>query len=686
MKRSACLALIVVANHLVLLGGIQPVVSAMAAPPAIGTDTPSRPAVQPITIGLKTRHSAIALAGTELGKYLGLMAGNSRAATVAAGPGTTAAQIELGLFGDFGVAVDGVTDPALDDAIYIDVRNSKGIVAGSNPRSVLFAVYRFLEASGCRWIRPGPDGDYVPSRRIDNLAVQLKDKAVYRFRGNSNGGSYSIDYILSKIEWGPKVGLNTFFNEFLIRRMSYANWYSRKYPSHRAPEPRTDTEIRAYHELLNREVKRRGLLLHAGGHGWNARFFGNPEVECDHEGHLEVPEDQTEYLALVGGERVKRGPTTTELCYGRAEVRQRLVQLVADYAEAHPEVDYLHFWLDDRMNDTCECELCRHKRVGDFYVMILNGIDRELSRRNIPTRIVFLIYQDLLWPPEAERLLNQGRFALMFAPISRLYDAPYEMPAEDLVLPPYQLNKNTSPHNIGQNVGFLRAWQRIFQGSGFVYDYHMVWYHYYDQGYYGLMDVLAEDIRRLPRLNLQGFVSCQTQKAFYPHGFPLYAHARLLWNPRNQVDSLAQDYFEGAFGKEGALALQHMKTLSDLFSPKYFYGKQRTREAIRPDDAEGQAVRKKLTLVDDAVQKFRPIIERNLPIGDPVHRLSWKYLSVHSGMAVLMADALRARVEGKPKDEVARWEAVRQYVVEHEDATESAFDLFRFQNTFPGLR
>ncbi|MBM3861287.1 MAG: DUF4838 domain-containing protein [Verrucomicrobia bacterium] len=634
-----------------------------------------------ITIGLKTRHPAIVFAGDELAKYLGLMAGDPGAAVVVT---ESSPKIALGLLSDFGVKVDGVADPALDDAIYIDVRNSKGVIAGSNPRSVLFAVYRFLESCGCRWIRPGPDGDYVPSRPVNKLSVQLKDKAANRFRGNMNAGTYSIDYILSKIEWNAKVGLNTFFNEFLIPKKNYVNWYSRKYPSQKAPEPRSDAEILAYHELLNREVKRRGMFLQAGGHGFNARFLGNPEIECDHEGTIVIPDEKLEFLALVNGERLKgRSPTTSELCYSRPDVQQGLARIVADYAEKRPEVDCLHFWFDDRSNNTCECERCRDKKPSEFFVQILNGIDRELTRRGLPTRIAFLIYQDLRWAPDVERFANPDRFVLMFAPSGRIYDEPYQLPPPGLALPPYQLNKNPGTRDVREHVAFLREWQRMYRGPGFVYDYHMVWYHFYDQGYYGLMEVMAEDIRRLPQMNLHGFVSCQNQKAFYPHGFPIYAHARLLWNPQSQVDDLARDYFQGAFGPEGALALEQMKTLSDLFSPQYFYRKSRAKDLVRPGD---DGIPQKLSRVAEAVQKFRPVIERNLSRGHPAHQLSWKYLSVHAGMVVPMAAALQSRAEGKSKDEANHWKAVRQYVIEHEAITENVFDFFWFQRTFPGVR
>ena len=47
-----------------------------------------------------------------------------------------------------------VNDAALDDAIAVDVQNRNGYITGTNERSVLLAVYRFLKALGCDWVRP----------------------------------------------------------------------------------------------------------------------------------------------------------------------------------------------------------------------------------------------------------------------------------------------------------------------------------------------------------------------------------------------------------------------------------------------------------------------------------------------------------------------------------------------------
>jgi hypothetical protein len=88
----------------------------------------------------------------------------------------------LGLLEDFGLKND-AKDPKFDDIIHIDADDKGGILAGSNPRSVLFAVYRFFKLNGCRWLFPGPEGEYIPMKKIEK---QYYHKAAdHRFRGHT---------------------------------------------------------------------------------------------------------------------------------------------------------------------------------------------------------------------------------------------------------------------------------------------------------------------------------------------------------------------------------------------------------------------------------------------------------------------------------------------------------------------
>jgi hypothetical protein len=47
---------------------------------------------------------------------------------------------------------------------------------------------------------------------------------------------------------------------------------------------------------------------------------------------------------------------------------------------------------------------------SDFYVMLLNELDEELTKRGIKTKIVFVAYLDLLWAPQKVKLKNRTVF------------------------------------------------------------------------------------------------------------------------------------------------------------------------------------------------------------------------------------------------------------------------------------
>ena len=65
-----------------------------------------------------------------------------------------------------------LSDPFLEDIIDIDVTALEGYIAGSNERSILMGIYKFCYSAGCRYIRPGEDGDYIPS--VDLYAHSFK--------------------------------------------------------------------------------------------------------------------------------------------------------------------------------------------------------------------------------------------------------------------------------------------------------------------------------------------------------------------------------------------------------------------------------------------------------------------------------------------------------------------------------
>jgi hypothetical protein len=420
--------------------------------------------VSPVEIRIRNSNPAIAYAGAELGKYTDLMAA-----------GSAKGVIELGLFEDCGVKqVPALQDRALDDAIVVDVKNGSGFIAGSNPRSVLQGVYRFLGELGCRWVRPGASGEIIPGVETEKMTVALDETASYRNRIICIEGAASVTNCIDIIDWMAKVGFNGFQMQFRDGYTFFDRWYSHEdNPELQRKEPIGREVAQEFTGLIERELGKRGLLYHAVGHGWHAEAFGVPAVGW--MPNYNLPRDFLNHMALVKGQRTVNWerPTLTALCYSDPYVQKKMVDCIADYAQAHPNVDYLHVWLEDGDNSKCECDVCRQKRPADFYIQILNRLDQELKARKLDTRIVFIGYSDLLWTPLHERLKDNTRFTFLYA--NSRHDYSRALNPADKSVPPLPFRLNQMQPGCSDNeyvVSFLNDWERFFPGDRMIFEYY----------------------------------------------------------------------------------------------------------------------------------------------------------------------------------------------------------------------
>ncbi|NSW91537.1 MAG: DUF4838 domain-containing protein [Firmicutes bacterium] len=609
----------------------------------------------------------------ELGKYLGKMAEDKlciRLSMQRYNGNMEDNYIWTGLFQDFNITSMGEGNPKFDDEVYIDISRGKGIIAGINPRSVLLGVYRFLTEAGCIWVRPGKDGEYIPEKNIFDVSVNLHEKASYRHRGICIEGANSYENIADIIDWAPKAGFNAYFFQFREAYTFFERWYSHKNNPFKEPEPFNIGMAREFIKKAEKEMEKRDLLYHAVGHGWTCEPFGIPGLSWDNAQYDIKPEIK-QYLAEVNGKRELWGgiPLNTNLCYSNPEVRNIIINDIVQYLEKNPQIDVLHFWLADGSNNQCECESCRKMLPSDFYVMMLNDLDELLTERGIDTKVVFLIYVDLLWAPEIEKIKNPDRFILMFAPITRTYSMPFETDEELPEPPPYKRNQLSFPSDVKENMAFLKSWEKVFKGDSFDFDYHFMWDHYLDPGYYKIAELLSKDIKNLKRIGLNGFVSCQVQRAFFPTGLGMYVMGRTLWDDTLDFNEIAERYFVCAFGRDGKKCLEYMAKLSELFDPPYLRGE---RDIVNKDAAE------RFSSICTYVDEFRKVIEANINTENACHATSWKYLRYHSDLCCLLAVTLEAKASAKQEKALALWKLVETYVQEHEDPIQKVFDVFEF--------
>jgi hypothetical protein len=631
-----------------------------------------------IRIDRMSEEAPVQWAVSELQKYLARATG--RRVEVAEGANGAGPAIRVGTFEAFPEGVPArASDHPFDDEIFIEAGPGGAVVAGANPRSVVLAAYRYLTELGCRWVRPGADGEYIP--RIDDpfaTCVAVHERPSYRHRGVCIEGAVSLEHVCDMVDWLPKVGMGAYFIQFREAYQFFVRWYHHEFNPLQPKEAFTIEDARAYTRRIAEEVEKRGMLLHMVGHGWTCDPFGVaglgwfPYTDP-------VPESYYQHVAEVNGKRELWGgiPLNTNLCYGNPETRRIVVRAVADYAAEHPEVDIVHLWLADGSNNQCECPLCRDHLPSDLYVKLCNEVDAELTARGVPTRIVFLIYVDLLWPPQEEKLTNPDRFILMFAPITRTYSSSFTRGATgEGTIPPFERNKLQFPRTPEGNLAFLRGWQRTFDGDSFDFDYHLMWDHFRDPGAWALARVLHEDIRGLRSIGLNGFNSCQEQRTFLPSGLLMAVMARTLWDRDASFEAIADDHFRSAFGADWERAKEYTQRLSELFDPPFLRGER--DEAGRKDAAA------KLARVPALVTGFMPVIDRNLNLAEQCHAQSWRYLKDHAEICLMMAPAAEALTRGDR--EQARLLARRLLdVVRHlEPRVHPVFDVALFIRTIGG--
>jgi hypothetical protein len=470
-------------------------------------------------------------------------------------------------------------DFELDDAYYIDIKEAKGKILGVNPRSVLIGVYKYFCLLGCVFYAPGECGEIVIQRGKEECTVNFTGIASNRHRGICIEGSVSYENVLDMVDFAPKNGFNSYFIQFREGHNFFERWYTHEGNTLLKPEEYSVKKSQEFVKKLEIEIKRRGLLYHKIGHGWTCECLGYPSTGWHKIDKDKVPEITKKYLAEIAGERnfYEDVPLNTHLCYSNPEVRRLIVDEVVKYTAGNPYVDVLHFWLADNFNNICECENCKEYTITDLYVKMLNDIDERLTSLNIKTKIVFLIYFELLWEPINEKINNPDRFIMMFAPITRTYTRGYLVDNEVLnkyntPQLEYHLNKMVFPKDVESNLAMLFRWQKHFNKDSFVFDYHLMWDIYRDFSGMELARVIYSDVKSLKTIGLNGMISCQVNRASFPTSFCMYVMGKMLYDNQLEYEDIKNEYFTSVFGEKSDVAINYLQGLSQKISFKYNRG------------------------------------------------------------------------------------------------------------------
>jgi hypothetical protein len=536
----------------------------------------------------------------------------------------------------------------MDDALAIIPKGGTLYLTGSNERSVLFAVYRLLEELGAVFVRPGPNGESLPYKRSLSLPkTPIREAASYRHRGVCIEGSPRLEHVLGILDWMAKKKMNAFQLQFRHSGEFWRRGYQRspELGASARTERLSDEECYELDDRVIAKVKELGLMLHRVGHGWTAFVVNLPGFDWETY-DLKPPKEKRDWLAQVKGRRdVWRNiPVNTELCYSKAAVRNALVHEVVMYAMRHPEVDLLHFWMSDAYNNKCECDGCRVMTPSDWYMMLVNDVGHRLQELSLPTRIVFLGYFDLLWPPERERT-DVDNVTFMYAPISRCHAHPLADPKcdEDYDVSRPQRNRVRLPRGNRPNADIARQWLPLKLKDTFLFDYHLGSSANRDGLGQDIGDVMARDVRDLESLGFNGLMSCQNIRCFYPFPYLPNAMADMLWDKRQSIAAHRRKIMDAAFGKHAKAAGEYFAQMVKAFR----VGPEYEHRTVSPGNKSQRARLKKIVALADAAH--RRFSEARKKEKDKTARESLGLAALHAEHAGLIARAYLAALDGDKK-------------------------------------
>jgi hypothetical protein len=619
--------------------------------------------------------SAIDYAAEELRKYLRMMMPECGNIEIKYDTGARDG-FRLGLMQDFGLDVSDAEELDLDDILYIDCDTEGGIIAGSNPRSVLLSVYEYLRQNGCRWLFPGVDGEFIPMQDIK--AVKYRHTPTSRYRGWCNEGSEYQSDMYEAIEFVPKVGMNIFMMEFFVPADYYRRYYEHRHnEANRPPEPITEAQMLQWKRACECEVAKRGLMYHDIGHGWTMQPFGintGMDRQNAQANEATISDESRQYIAMINGERKlwNGSPNHSQFCMSNKRARSMVADFVCDYAASHTNSDYLHVWLGDGIRNHCECEECRKSTPSDFYVMLLNEIDEKLTERKLDTRIVYIAYYETVWKPEREKLKNPKRFALLFAPATRKYTSSLEIKDENPPITPYVRNQNFARKEFDELFWHFKDRTKDWHGANLSYEYHFWRHQALEVGGIRLSEIINGDIKFYRDHNIHGVIEDGSQRCFFPTGLSFYTYARTLFDATLSFEEIAREYFECAFGEDWREFYSYLKRLGEAFSHEYMAGEKNIgtgRSAwYDPEMVDS------LSRVRDIVAEGRELIKAHYNSDYRVRTVSVRLLEFHARYAELFAEVMMKKAVGDDEGAFSAFCAMRDECGKYELAFERWYD------------
>lgn len=414
-----------------------------------------------------------------------------------------------------------------EDDYRIAVRNGSIWLTGGSGRSVLYAVYDLLRHLGCEWVAPefsfyNSYAGYVPllSTLIFKTTGDIYEhpRFTYRKIDVEEGRSHNLGNLRQLIDWMPKARLNVLMVPLNYQGAGRVKW-------------------ERWRDSLTPELKKRGILLEVGGHGYqnflNARMEGGKLF--------------TQHPEWFGRNKECLPDTTENLVFNTSNpaAMHYFITNVLQFLREHPEINIFDCWPPD-VAKWAECP--DMKALGtpeDRQAKLINQLDSAIRTLTRGIKLEVIAYGQVLGVP-------------LTTPLSKnvLVD----------ICPINQTFENNMYDTLGNvNAAYANAilrWKKYFEGELGHYSYYRK-YAWYSMPVI-IPNYMQRDMQWYAKLPMQGISTYAEPGDWYTYELNHYALANLAWNTSVNMDSLVKKYTALRYGQLQELASEVYTLLEDV--------------------------------------------------------------------------------------------------------------------------
>lgn len=497
--------------------------SAWAAPVASNGDLMLRHGAHglPVVMGL-VPSATEQFAASELARYLGKMTGAGFTAQTAAHVPQSALVI--------GRAEAEALDPGFareqlgDDGFMIRRQGDRVLIAGSSDRGTLYGVYAFLEKLGCRWFAPQFDfygaagGELVPHVEAPTVGDwQMVERPAFKWRKLyiEEGQSHSAENLKQMIDWMAKARMNV-----LDCPIDYQHWHH--------------TEWDNWRQALIPELRKRGILIEVGGHGY-PNFLPQDKYFAQHP----------EWFGMQDGKRT--ADPRVVFSTSNPEAVRTFVANVESYLAAHPEIDILDVWPPDGVIWSDAPADVALGSPAERQMLLLNHLAQDLKPQFPRLRLQFIAYESYTVPPVKNK--PDPGIVMEFCPIDRSFESP-------LYASGYEKNEEYF-HD-------LESWAAGAMDPSQITIYSYITKYAWRSLPVVIPHLILNDVQRFQSMGIGGLATYSEPGSWATFELDHYITARALWNPQLDLKQELADYTSKRYGPAGPAVLAYLSLVEDV--------------------------------------------------------------------------------------------------------------------------